>query len=151
MSRVVTLLLFVIFEAVSAYAAVTVIIDAASIAVPNPNAALIRINLQNCDAGRVKGTGQIVPRSQTVHPIGGASTVTLYDNTQIDCGHGNLGSYYTFDLVYKGTSRSIGSYKLPTGTYQLAQLTPFSGAGCGGPSLSLLSRPLSPRSLPDQT
>jgi hypothetical protein len=134
MSRVVTLLLFVIFEAVSAYAAVTVTIDAASIAVPNPNAALIRINLQNCDAGRVKGTGQIVPRSQTVHPVGGTSTVTLYDNTQIDCGHGNLDSYYTFDLVYKGTSRSIGSYKLPTGTYQLAQLTPCSGAGCGGPS-----------------
>lgn len=103
--------------------------------------ASVRIDLQNCNGAQVAGTGQIVPQSQTVFPVAGSVTVTLFSNSdgagggQILCNT-NTGlkpySYYSFNFIYQGVITSIGSYNLLPGTYQLSNLTPCVGTACIG-------------------
>lgn len=119
--------------AVKAYATVTVTIDVSGITGGNLPGSSIVISLQHCATARVVGTGQIVPQSQTVYPHFGASTITLFDNTQINCS-GQIVSYYSFSFIYQGVTTQIGSYNLPPGIYQLANLTPCTGTACYGPA-----------------
>lgn len=128
---------------IAALASTTVTINVASFTGGTSPGASIRIDLQNCAGAQVTGTGQIVPQSQTVYPVAGVSTVTLFSNSdgagggQIQC-QTNTGlhpvSYYSFNFIYQGVITAIGSYNLLPGTYQLSNLTPCVGPACIQPS-----------------
>lgn len=94
-----------------------------------PTGASIRVDLQNCTAPRVPGTGNIGEKTRTFYPNGsGIVTVTLYSNSVIDCGQGVLANpvnFYTFNLVSNGGVTSLGSYKVPAGSSTLDTLTPI--------------------------
>jgi hypothetical protein len=104
-------------------------------------AASVRIDLQNCANPRISGTGQICPSTVTVYPVNGVATITLFDNTQIQCGTANVGncacfgtspfvSYYSFSYIFQEEITAIGSYNLKPGIFNLSQLSPCVGADC---------------------
>jgi hypothetical protein len=92
-----------------------------------PTGASIRVDLQNCTAPRVPGTGNIGEKTRTFYPnTSGIVAVTLYSNSVLDCGQGvltNPVSFYTFNLVSNGQVTSLGSYKVPAGSTTLDTLT----------------------------
>jgi hypothetical protein len=94
-----------------------------------PTGASIRVDLQNCAAPRVPGTGNIGEKTRTFYPnTSGVVTVTLYSNSVLDCGQGVLAnpvSFYSFNLVSNGQVTSLGSYKVPVGSTTLDTLTPI--------------------------
>jgi hypothetical protein len=92
-----------------------------------PTGASIRVDLQNCVAPRVPGTGNIGEKTRTFYPnTSGIVTVTLFSNTVIDCGAGvptgTPASFYTFNLISNGQVTSLGSYRVPPGASTLDTL-----------------------------
>ena len=95
-----------------------------------PTGASIRVDLQNCSAPRVPGTGNIGEKSRTFYPnTSGVATITLFSNTVIDCGAGvptgTPASFYTFNLTSNGQVTSLGSYRVPAGSSTLDTLVPI--------------------------
>jgi hypothetical protein len=94
-----------------------------------PTGASIRVDLQNCAAPRVPGTGNIGEKSRTFYPnTSGVAPIPLWSNSVIDCGAGvptTPVSFYTFNLVANGQVTSLGSYKVPAGSTTLDTLTPI--------------------------
>lgn len=94
-----------------------------------PTGASIRVDLQNCAAPRVPGTGNIGEKSRTFYPnTSGVAAIPLWSNSVIDCGAGvptTPVSFYTFNLVANGQVTSLGSYKVPAGSTTLDTLTPI--------------------------
>jgi hypothetical protein len=98
-------------------------------AAAQPTGASIRVDLQNCAAPRIPGTGNIGEKTRTFYPnTSGLVTITLYANSVLDCGQGVLAnpvSFYSFNLVANGQVTSLGSYKVPAGSTTLDTLTPI--------------------------
>jgi hypothetical protein len=102
--------------------------------------AFIRIDLNNCQNGRVIGSGQLVPQSIFLTPIAGIVTTTLFSNTEITCGRvnvhnpcgcdGNKVSYYSINFLFQGEVTSLGSYNLKPGIFNLWDITPCIGQDC---------------------
>lgn len=97
-----------------------------------PTGTSIRVDLQNCAAPRVPGTGNLGEKSRTFFPSSsGVAVITLWSNGVLDCGAGVPGipadapSFYTFNLVSNGGVTSLGSYKVLIGPSTLDSMIPI--------------------------
>jgi hypothetical protein len=95
--------------------------------------AVLQVTLQNCINARVVGGAYISNKVQNFDASSGTVTAVLYDNTtQIDCSGAKV-SFYSFAIVFQGTTTNIGSFVLVPGTFNLTTLTPCVSGNCVPP------------------
>lgn len=127
------LLLFLLTIAGSAGASTTMTVPITTYIGSVTRGAVLQVTLQNCINARVVGGAYISNKVQNFDASSGTVTAVLYDNTtQIDCSGAKV-SFYSFAIVFQGTTTNIGSFVLVPGTFNLTTLTPCVSGNCVPP------------------